>query len=256
MKSFGDETAWRRRRVSVFAALALTVMLFVPIAGAQTQVEEQKTVEQKPSTDVFEMFYLANATQQNDLNDIQTDLRNMLPKAKIYGVQSQNAISIRGSAEDLAEAQKLIEQLDRPRKIYRITYTITEMEGGKRVGAEHFDLVVASRGKTTLKQGSRIPIVTGSYDTGTPTQSSEVQYQDVGLSIEATVDGEGLQSKVEQTSTAEEKSGVGLQDPIVHQTVLDGKSNLTPGKPVILGSLDIPGGARHLEIEVASELVK
>jgi hypothetical protein len=38
--------------------------------------------------------------------------------------------------------------------------------------------------------------------------------------------------------------------------VLDGKSNLTPGKPVILGSLDIPGGARHLEIEVASELVK
>ncbi|MGC1460921.1 MAG: secretin N-terminal domain-containing protein [Terracidiphilus sp.] len=256
MNSFGDGTAWRRRRVSVLLGLALTAMLFVPIAGAQTQADEQKTAEQKPSADIFEVFYLANATQQNNLNDIQTDLRNMLPKAKIYGVQSQNAISIRGSAEDLAEAQKLISELDQPRKIYRITYAITEMDGGKREGDHHFTLIVASGGKTTLKQGSRIPIVTGSFDTGSSNSNTQFQYQDVGLDLEASVEGENLHSKVEQTSTAEEKSGVRVQDPIVRQTVLDGMSNLTPGKPVALGSLDVPRGTQHLEIEVASELVK
>jgi type II secretory pathway component GspD/PulD (secretin) len=234
----------------------LTVMLFAPMAGAQTQPADQKATEQEPSADIYQMFYLTNTTQQNNLNDIQTDLRNMLPKARIYGVQSQNAISIRGSAEDLAQAQKLIEQLDRPRKVYRITYTITEMDGGKRVGDRHFALVVASGGRTTLKQGSRIPIVTGSYDTGTSTSNSQVQYQDVGLNIEASVEGESLHSKLEQTSPAEEKSGVGLQDPILRQTILDGMSNLTAGKPVVLGMLDIPGGTRQKEIAVASELVK
>jgi hypothetical protein len=52
---------------------------------------------------------------------------------------------------------------------------------------------------------------------------------------------------------AEERSGVGPQDPIVRQTALEGTSFLTPGKPVILGSLDIPGSTRHLDVDVMME---
>jgi hypothetical protein len=255
MRSNCDETAMRLRCVSVLAGLMLTVMLFAPVVGAQTEPADQKTAEQKPSADVYQVFYLANATQVNSLNDIQTDLRNMLPKAMIYGVQSQNAISIRGSAEDLAEAQKLIDQLDKPRKVYRITYTITDMDGGKRVGERHYALMVPSGGKTTLKQGSRIPIMTGSYDTGTSASNTQVQYQDVGFNLEASVEGESLHSKMEQTSPAQERSGVGLQDPILRQTILGGTSNLRADKPVMLGTLDIPGGTRQEEIAVTSELI-
>jgi hypothetical protein len=150
----------------------------------------------------------------------------------------------------------MIADLDRPKRVYRLTYTITEMDSGKRIGTQHFSLIALSGGKTILKQGSRVPIVTGTYDVGTPKQNSQVQYQDVGLSIEATLDGESLHTKVEQTSPAEERSGVGSQDPIVRQTVLDGTSSLTLGKPLVLGSFDIPGSTRHQDIEVASELVK
>ena len=251
-----DETGRRLRCVSVFAGLMLTMMIFASMAGAQTQPADQKPAELKPIPEIYQTFYLTNASQRDEINDIQTDLRNMLPKARIYCAQSQNAISIRGSAEDLAQAQKILSEIDRPRKVYRLTYTITEMDGGKRVGTQHFSLIALSGGRTILKQGSRVPIVTGIYDVGTPTQNSQVQYQDVGLSIDATLDGESLHTKVEQTSPAEERSGVGLQDPIVRQTVLDGMSSLTPGKPVVLGSLDVPGSTRHQEIEVASELVK
>ncbi len=42
-------------------------------------------------------FYLTNAWQQNDLNDVQTALRNVLPNAKVYGVASQNAIVMRAT---------------------------------------------------------------------------------------------------------------------------------------------------------------
>ena len=256
MKSKIDETARRLRCVSVLAGITLTVPLFAQMASAQTQRAEQKAAEQKVVQGSNQIFYLNNATRQMDMNDIQTDLRNMLPKAKIYGVQTQNAISIQGSADDLALAQKMIADLDRPKRVYRLTYTITEMDSGKRIGTQHFSLIALSGGKTILKQGSRVPIVTGTYDVGTPKQNSQVQYQDVGLSIEATLDGESLHTKVEQTSPAEERSGVGSQDPIVRQTVLDGTSSLTLGKPLVLGSFDIPGSTRHQDIEVASELVK
>ena len=57
--------------------------------------------------------------------------------------------------------RKVIEELDKPKKVYRLTYTITEMDGGKRVGAEHFEWLVAEGAKAVLKQGSRVPIVTG-----------------------------------------------------------------------------------------------
>ena len=70
------------------------------------------------------------------------------------------------------------------------------------------------------------------------------------------LDGESLHSKVIQTSVAEEKSVVGAQDPILRQTVLDGTSDLTVGKAMVLGALDIPGSTRHEEIAVAWELVK
>ena len=60
-------------------------------------------------------FYLTNAWQQNDLNDVQTALRNVLPNAKVYAVASQNAIVMRGTPDELLLAEKLINDLDKPR---------------------------------------------------------------------------------------------------------------------------------------------
>jgi hypothetical protein len=81
-----------------------------------------------------------------------------------------------------------------------------------------------------------------------------VQYVDVGLSIEATIDGSRLRTKVEQSTIADEKSAVGAQDPVIRQGVLEETSTLVEGKPLVLGSFDIPGTARHEEIGVVSEL--
>ena len=85
-------------------------------------------------------------------------------------------------------------------------------------------------------------------------------YIDVGLNFDATLDefanGVRLRTKVDQSSVAEERSGVGPQDPVVRQTSLEGTSFLTPGKPLVLGSLDIPGSTRHQEVEVVMEAVR
>ena len=247
----------------LFVALSLAVACLSPCALAQSADTKPDTKRDiTPAPETYQTIYLTNLTQQNEFNDVQTDLRNMLPKARMYGISSQNAISIRATPEDMQIAQKIIADLDRGKRLYRLTYTINESDSGKHTGAQSFTLIVASGGRTTFKQGARVPIVTGSYDTSsTPTAAeTQVQYLDVGLNIEASADGymDGLRlrSKVEQTNVADEKSGVGIQDPIVRQTVLDDTSTLTPGKPLTLGSLDIPGTTRKQEIEVVAELVK
>jgi hypothetical protein len=136
---------------------------------------------------------------------------------------------------------------------YRLTYTITEMDGAKRIGSQHFSLTaypVKPSNNARIKLGSKVPITT----------ESQVHYTDVGLTIYAHMNesaaGVSLDSNVEQSSVSEEQSIVGKSDPVIRQATLDNTVLLTPGKPVMLGSLDVPGSTRHLDIEVVVEVVR
>lgn len=235
-------------RIAVTVAMTLAVACRAMSAVAQTQDADAKT-----SPEIYQTLYLTNLTQPNDADDLVKDLRNMLSKAKLMYVPSQSAISIRASAEDIALAQKILSDLDKTKKIYRLTYTMKESDGGKTIGVQHFSIIVASGSMTSFKQGSRVPVGVGG-------SKAEVTYLDVGQEIEASLDGylDGvrLRTKVVQSSIAEEKSVVGTQDPIIRQTTLEGTSTLVQGKPLVLGSLDIPGTTRHQEVEVVSELVR
>jgi type II secretory pathway component GspD/PulD (secretin) len=241
----------------------LVVALIGPNALGQTAnnapgEKEQATLRQdnansRVDSRPYQVFYLTNATQVNDANEIVVAIRNLLePQVKIFLVPNQNAITMRGTPEQLALAQKIINDLDRPRKSYRLTYSITELDGGKRVGVQHFSMIVTSGQRTQVKQGSRVPIVTESDKDNT-----QVQYIDIGLNFDSTLDqygsGAKLSTKVEQTSVAEEKSGVVPQDPVVRQTMIANTSFLLPGKPAVLGSLDVAGSTRHLDIDVMME---
>lgn len=256
-----DETVSRKwNTVRMLAELTLALMILAPCASAQTEPADSRPAEAKPGPETYQTLYLTNLTQRNEATDLLTDLRNMLPKARLFYVPAQSAISIHGTPDDILLARKIVADLDRPSRIYRLTYTITETDSGKRVGTQHLAFLVTLGQKTDVKQGSRVPIVTGTTDGGSAPQSSQVQYLDVGLNIEAYMDGEQdglkLHTKVEQSSLAEEKSGVGAQDPVIRQTVLEETSILVQGKPMVLGSLDLPGGTRKQEIEVVSELVR
>ncbi|MGA9585878.1 MAG: hypothetical protein WBQ95_11160 [Terracidiphilus sp.] len=226
-------------------------MLTARNIAAQTQVADQKPAEG------YATLYLANLTDVREANDAVTDLRNMLPKAKIYRVDSANAISIYATPEDIERAQKILADIDRPRKTYRLTYTISD--GTTQGVPQRFVMIVGSGNKITLKQGARVPIVTGTYGTGSD-QNTQVQYMDVGINLDATLEGHGdemrLRTKIEQTSVAEEKSNVGIQDPVIHQSVMEGESAIALGKPVLLGSVDIPGSGKRVEVSVVAEAVK
>jgi type II secretory pathway component GspD/PulD (secretin) len=247
-------------RKHIFASV-VTLMLFVSAAWAQT---EPSTPPQKPSSNwgptSVETFHLNYATQQSEANEVLTALRNILdPRIKITLLTTPNIIVLEAPPEQIAIARKLIGELDRPRKAYRLTYTVTDMDGTRRVGSQHFTMIATPGQRTQLKQVSKVPVVTGDYKRETNDRQEQVTYLDVGLMFDATVSefgsGVNLRSKVEQSSVADEKSGIGPQDPIVRVSSIEGSSFLSLGKPLVLGSLDIPGSTRHLDIDVAVETI-
>ena len=76
----------------------------------------QNTRQKRTDLDeqAVQTFYLTNASQQNDANEVVVAIRNLLdPSVKIYLVPSQNAIVMRATPDELLFAQKVLNDLDR-----------------------------------------------------------------------------------------------------------------------------------------------
>lgn len=243
------------RTLKLFAAAALTFAAAAPAAFAQNSDNK--------APDTIKTYYL-NTSQQNDAQEILIAVRSVVSGIKADFVSSQNAIVVSGPPEDQAKVQKVIADLDRPRKAYRLTFTLADSDAGKRVGVQHFSIVVAAGQRTTLKQGSKIPVITGSYQPGAVGVQTQFTYLDIGMNFDVSIDdspgGLRLKSHVENSSVGSPteygtNSGPLAQEPIVHQTTLEGTSIVTLGKPLTLGSVDVPGSTRHIDIEVVAEPV-
>jgi general secretion pathway protein D len=281
-----------------------------------TRVKRTELDEQAVQT-----FYLANAWQQNDLNDVQTALRNVLPNAKVYGVQSQNAIVMRATPDELLLAAKLIDDLDKPRPEVVVDTAVLEVsknwertigiEWPSSVGvalqspnssstsstscpsgettcsssstlptlyslshlkASDFAVTVGSATlnllltdtdtqilqdpriratdgqKADMKVGSKIPIATGSYQTGAATAlvsslvNTQFQYEDVGVEIEVTPSVHydhdvTLKVKIQVTAQSGSVTISGVTEPILSQRVIDQVIRLREGEASILGGI-------------------
>jgi general secretion pathway protein D len=102
--------------------------------------------------------------------------------------------------------------------------------------------------KATFKVGERIPIATGSYQTGAATAvvsslvNTQFQYQDVGVNIEMTptvhYDHDvTLKMKIEVTSQSGSVTISGVTEPILSQRVVDQVIRLREGEASILGGI-------------------
>ncbi len=202
----------------------------------------------------FHLFALHSVTDNNQANDLQTALRNMVPRAKIYYVIYANALAVTADPQQMQLIETIITDLDKPRAIYRLTYTLTESGTSGVTRTEHETVMLAAHGETTLRQGVRVPLVTGTSAKGD--QGTQIQYIDLGLRIEASLEGVGqglrLHSKIERSSIADLKSTV-PPDPEIRQVTLDERSPIVEGKSVSIGTLDLSDG--KVEISVRAEAV-
>lgn len=119
-------------------------------------------------------FYLTNAWQQNDLNDVNTALRNVLTSQnfKAYAVASQNAIVARGTPDELLLAQKIVDDLDRARPEVVVDIAVMEVskDWERKIGLSWPQTAsVAITGGTSSSSSSSSSSTTTSTTTTTPT---------------------------------------------------------------------------------------
>jgi general secretion pathway protein D len=279
--------------------------------AADTRAKRQQLEDQ-----AVQAFYLSNVAQQNDLNDIQTALRNLLTNAKLYGVPSQNVIVIRGTPDELLLSQRLIEDLDKPRPEVVVDVSLIEVDRDRTrtiglelpgsfgvalqppnagsttsstttsttsgtsqnltlnnlanlngtefavtVGAATANLLLTDQNtrvlqnptvratdgqKADLKVGERIPVATGSYQTGAATAvvsslvNTQFQYLDVGVEVEITptVHFNGDVTLKTKIVTSEQASPVtigGITEPVISQRTSEQTVRLREGETNIMG---------------------
>jgi type II secretory pathway component GspD/PulD (secretin) len=204
-------------------------------------------------------FYLKHCSQPNDANELLTGLRLMLdPGIKLYLAPKENAIVLRALPDEVAMAAKLIAELDLPRKVYKLTYTVTEMDGSRKISSQRFVEMASGGQRVTLKDGAKIPVVTGKFNESTQAAETQMTYLDIGMNFDSTLQpvegGVEMSWKVERSSVADEKPAAGApQDPTIRQVVLAGVSGVKLGKTVMLGSADVPDSTRRMEVEAMVE---
>jgi general secretion pathway protein D len=273
--------------------------------ASDTRAKRQQLEDQAVQT-----FYLSNVSQQNDLNDIQTALRNLLTNAKLYGVPSQNAIVMRATPDELLLAQRLIEDLDKSRPEVVVDVSLIEVsrdrtrtiglelpgsfgvtlqppnasssssttsntenltlnnlanlngtEFAVSVGSATANLLLTDANtkilqnpslratdgqKADLKVGERIPVATGSYQTGAATAvvsslvNTQFQYLEVGVEVEITptVHFNGdvtLKAKIVTSEEASSTTIGGITEPIISQRTSEQTVRLKEGETNIMG---------------------
>ena len=139
---------------------------------------------------------------------------------------------------------------------YRLTYTMTKMDGPKRMGSQRYTIVLdANAPHSSFRFDSLVPVHRGSatspmYDT-----------EHISVGVNATLlnvsNGMELITDISQTAFANDADHGQSPDaapPVTRSFGLTTTALLTENKPVMIGQLDVPGSTHSLQVTV--ELTK
>jgi general secretion pathway protein D len=88
---------------------------------------KRKDVEQS----VIKTFYLANLSQQTELQDVVNTLRQILEVSRIQALPSQGAIVVRGTPDQIALSEKLVSDIDKSKPEVIVDVAIMQVSRDK-----------------------------------------------------------------------------------------------------------------------------
>ena len=147
--------------------------------------------------------------------------------------------------------------------VYRVEYTVRELEDGKKLNSRKCTLML-SRDPTRprvhgmIRSGSNVP--TGRAEDAE--NKGRVQYAEVGIKIDCDVrereKGVGLDTNFESSYVPEGSEGVSriADAPIIRQVRFSSESFVALDKPTVIGTVDDVMTTRRYEIEVTVTKMK
>jgi len=202
---------------------------------AQDNPAKRKELEQS----VLKTFYLQNLSQPTELQDVVNAIRAVLDVQRVQQLLSQNALVVRGTPDQIALAEKLVDDLDkaRPEVIVDIAVMQVSKDKSRTLG-------ISPPTSATLTLQSNINPISTTTDTTTTTTSTGTTNTGLSLNNLATLNANNFQVTIPSAnlSTVMSNSDTKLiQNPQIR--ALDGqKASLKIGDrvPVATGSFQ-PG---------------
>jgi general secretion pathway protein D len=303
----------------------LTHTYWKPISPTSIFVAQDTANKRRDYEDfVVKTFYITNASTVQEFQEISTAVRTITNITRVFTVNPQKALVVRGSADAVALAEKLVHDLDKPKSEVVIDVLIMEANTSRTrdlaatlssAGAAGLNVPISftPRGATTattpaggtpatpntsinlaqlghissadfsttlpgaliqavlsdnktkilnspqvrasdgmkvsLKVGDRIPIATGSFQSGVgtvggaPYAQTQFQFTDVGIKVEITpqvhsADELTLHVSLEVSTVRSYTNVGGVQQPIIGQRTNEADIRLRNGEPNILAGLD------------------
>ncbi len=201
---------------------------------AQDNPAKRKELEQN----VIKTFYLSNLSQPTELQDVVNAMRTILEVSRIQQLPSQGAIVVRGTPDQVALAQKLVDDLDKAKPEVLVEVAVMQVSRDRA-----HTLGINPPTSVTVQLQPNISSTTTGTGTGTSTGTS-TSSNGINLNTLANLDATDFQVTIPQaTATAlmSDNDTKIIQNPQIR--ALDGqKATLKIGErvPVATGSFQ-PG---------------
>jgi general secretion pathway protein D len=132
---------------------------------AQDNAAKRKELEQS----VLKTFYLSNLSAPTELQDVVNAIRAVLDVQRVQQLLSQNALVVRGTPDQIALAEKLVDDLDkaRPEVVVDIAVLQVSKDRSRTLG-----FLPPSSATVTLQSNINTATTTSTTTTGTTTPSS------------------------------------------------------------------------------------
>jgi Flp pilus assembly secretin CpaC len=140
--------------------------------------------------------------------------------------------------------------------VYRLEYTITEVEGAKKLSSRSYSLQAEEGKPASMRVGTRVPIPNAAAD------GVSYTYMDVGVNLDVTASVMEattirLKTNVDISSLITPDPSVSSRRPPATRQTRDQVTTVIPlDKPVILTTQDDPNYNTTMQVQVIARIVK
>ncbi len=156
----------------------LTKTFWKPISTNTIFVTEDNVTKRRDYEDnVVKVFYVQNATSVQEFQEIATAVRSLTEIRRVFTYNAQKAILMRGTPDQIALAEKLIHDLDKPKAEVVVDVIVMEANSSKTrdlaaaiisAGKAGLNLPVSFTPRSTIASSITQPTTTGGGTTNTP----------------------------------------------------------------------------------------
>jgi hypothetical protein len=146
------------------------------------------------------------------------------------------------------------EQADKPVHTYRVDFSLNELEDGKKINTRHYSMNVntGDRNQVKISTSARVP----DEPSTTSESPTKPDFLNVTIHIYCRVQEHGDEVLLSVEGVIDNVLNPPNGRPVTRDIDIVGSTVATPGKPIVIGSVDDPSSNREFQLEATLTKVR